>query len=73
MKWIRFLRRGFIEVAGTRYDLTHKHGPTFELAIGATSRYPALTLRIEVEFTSHCVSFSPKENEILAVAVQVQG
>ena len=65
MRWIRYLRQGFIEVAGDRYDLTHMRGPTFELAIAATPRYPALMLRIEVEFTSHCVSFGPKDGEVL--------
>lgn len=65
MKWIRYLQQGFIEVAGNRYDLTHMRGPTFELAIAATPRYPALTLHIEVVFTSHCVSFGPKDNEVL--------
>ncbi|MBN9478543.1 MAG: hypothetical protein J0H72_31180 [Burkholderiales bacterium] len=65
MRWARYLRQGFIEVAGNRYDLTHMRGPSFELAIAATPRYPALMLRIEVEFTSHCVSFGPKEGEAL--------
>jgi len=65
MKWIGYLRQGFIDVAGTRYDLTHMRGPSFELDIAATARYPALKLRIEVEFTSHCVSFGPKGDETL--------
>lgn len=65
MQWIRYLRQGFIDVACTRYDLTHMRGPVFELAIAATTRYLALTLRIEVEFTSHCVSFGPKPGETL--------
>ena len=65
MQWIRYLRQGFIEIADTRYDLTHMRGPAFELAVAATARYPALTLRIEVEFTSHCVSFGPKAGEAL--------
>jgi hypothetical protein len=54
-----YVRQGFIEAGGVRYDLSHMRGPTFELAVGATARYPALTLRIEVEFTSHCVSVGP--------------
>jgi len=65
MKWIHYLQQGYIEVAGTRYDLTHMHGSTFELAIAKTARHPALTLHIEVEFTSHCVSFGPKDGEAL--------
>ncbi|MBB5217318.1 hypothetical protein [Parapusillimonas granuli] len=65
MKWVSCISQGFIEVSGQRYDLSHMRGPTFELAIAATARFPALTLRIEVEFTSHCVSFGPKEGETL--------
>jgi len=65
MKWMHYVGQGFIEVGGTRYDLSHMRGPAFELAIAATAHYPALTLRIEVEFTSHCVSFGPKDGETL--------
>lgn len=65
MRWVNCIRQGFIEVSGQRYDLSHMRGPTFELAIAATARFPALILRIEVEFTSHCVSFGPKDGETL--------
>jgi len=65
MRWGRYLTQGFIDVGSVRYYLTHMRGSTFELTIAETPRYPALVLRIEVEFTSHCVSFGPKEYEAL--------
>lgn len=65
MKWLEHLQRGFIEVAHVRYDLAHMIGSSFELVIAATDRFPALRCHIEVEFTSHCVSFGPKEGEEL--------
>lgn len=65
MRWIQYLQQGFIEVESQRYDLMHMHGPVLELAIAATPRYRALMLRIQVEFTSHCVSFGPKAGQAL--------
>lgn len=65
MKWLEHLQRGFIEVAQVRYDLAHMIGSPFDVAIAATNRFPALTVHIQVEFTSHCVSFGPKKGEDL--------
>jgi hypothetical protein len=65
VRWFRYLQQGHIEVARQRYDLSHLRGRTVALAIFATARYPSVQLSIEVEFTSHCVSFGPKADKVL--------
>lgn len=65
MRWLEHLQRGYIEVGMVRYGLMHMIGSSFDLIIPESGRYPALTARIAVEFTSHCVSFGPKLGEKL--------
>ncbi|SDG51019.1 hypothetical protein [Paraburkholderia phenazinium] len=62
MKWFKILQQGHIEVSGVTYNLAHLLASSFTLAIPASSRYPAAVATLQVEYTSHCVSFGP-ENE----------
>ena len=57
MHWKSALQQGRITVAGAAYDLSHLLSKAFQLSIPATEKYKAIEVTIQVEFTSHCVSF----------------
>lgn len=63
MDWIDALLQGYLTIEDTHYDLTHLVSTTFDLALEETSGYPAVTIQIIVEYTSHCVSFGVQPNE----------
>lgn len=63
MDWMDALLQGHLSIDGVPYDLTHLVSTTFDLALEATSGYPAVTIQIIVEYTSHCVSFGAKRGE----------
>ena len=59
MKWLTLLQRGYIAVGDQRFDLEHLVGQEFDLIVPASGSYPEIKISIQVEFTSHCVSFGP--------------
>ena len=65
MKWLTLLQRGYIAVGNQRFDLEHLVGRAFDLIVPASASYPETKVSIQVEFTSHCVSFGPIDGQKL--------
>lgn len=65
MKWLTLLQRGYISIHGQRFDLEHLIGQKFDLSVPSSANYPEVRMSIQVEFTSHCVSFGPTNEQKL--------
>lgn len=64
MDWKDVLWQGYIEVDGTRYDVTHLRETTFDIVIPAAPKMPAITTKLNVIYSSHCISEGhPKEGD----------
>lgn len=61
--WSDHQKARHIEVGGVCWLLGHLRSCTQTLVIPAASGNPAVTLTLKVEFSSHCVSRGPKQNQ----------
>src|SRR5262249_40148600 len=57
MQWHQLLKQGHVDIDGRRYDLTHLLAGVVQFTIPGTGKFPALPVSMQVEYTSHCVSF----------------
>lgn len=57
MQWHQLLKQGHLDVDGRRYDLSHLLARVVEFTMPATGKFPALTVSMQVEYTSHCVTY----------------
>lgn len=65
MKWLTLLQRGYITIGSRRFNLEHLIGREFDLIAPASASYPETKITIQVEFTSHCVSFGSSNGQPL--------
>ena len=63
MDWNEIRKQGYVEVSGTRYDISHLRVFGFKFSIPATDSRPEINAEMEVKFSSHCISIGPKKNE----------
>jgi len=61
--WPVLLSNRTLTVAGKEYFLGHLHSFGFDLVIPASGKYAEQVIPIHVEFSSHCISIGPKDDE----------
>ncbi len=61
--WSDHQKAQHIEIGGVCWLLGHLQGGTQTLVIPAASGNPAVTLTLSIEFSSHCISRGPKQNQ----------
>jgi len=63
MKWKNIITRGFIIVAGQRYELGHVQESISAVVIPPTDGFSEIATNLRATFSSHCVSKGPKDGE----------
>ncbi|WP_369600456.1 hypothetical protein AAIA72_11460 [Hahella sp. SMD15-11] len=70
MDWKTIKEQGYMEIDGTRYDLSHLQDAWYDFVIEASGRYAELKGTLLVQYSSHCVSWGPKRGERIDFNIQ---
>lgn len=62
MRWEKIKEKGFIEIDGRRYSLSHLQDCSQPLHLPASDKKPAINTHLYIQYSSHCVSVGPKNN-----------
>jgi len=68
-EWREILARGYLDVEGIRFDVTHLRDAEYCFRIEATGRHPELRGVLVVGCGSHCISKGPKQEESLDFSI----
>lgn len=70
VNWGEIRNKGFITVAGNRYDLSHLQDRHYHFEIPGSGTKSTLRLTLLVQYSSHCVSWGPKHDQPIDFARQ---
>jgi len=70
MEWKTIKSQGQLTVSGTLYSVSHLQDATYHFTIPATDRFPALTVGVLVQYSSHCISWGPRDGEAIDFSVE---
>lgn len=65
MDWKIIKTNGYKEIDGVRLDLSHLQDTTYRFSIEASAKFPQIDFNVLVQFSSHCISWGPKRDEII--------
>ena len=69
MDWKTIKSQGQLTVSGTLYSVTHLQDATYHFTIPETDRFPALTVGVLVQYSSHCISYGPHRGQTIDFSV----
>lgn len=65
MDWKIIKTNGYKEIDGIRLDLSHLQDTIYRFSIEATAQFPKIDFNVLVQYSSHCISWGPKRNEVI--------
>jgi len=63
VQWNEIKKSGCIVVGGVTHNLTHLTDAKYQFTIEASGKHPEVTFEVLVQYSSHCVSWGPKEDQ----------